>query len=132
MTYLDPLHVGTNFLRCLKHDCAHRLAALSSKAVHAVSSILLHVVHPYALESFRATLGDVRRFHDQLNASSSGSERIQIAKSVFLDTVACSGIKLKELDAVLVAVAEGVKSIDRKSVHPFNLPTQTWLSSCFF
>lgn len=62
--------------------------------------------------NLRAALADVKGFYDQLVKLNPGAENVQIAKSTFLDVVACSGINLNELDSVLAQFPDEIKQFD--------------------
>lgn len=63
--------------------------------------ILLHLVHPRALDHLNSALTHVRRFRTHLGSLSARGENAQIAKDVLVDLVDCSGVDLGLLLEVL-------------------------------
>ncbi|KAJ7774920.1 hypothetical protein B0H16DRAFT_1362208 [Mycena metata] len=65
------------------------------------SSILLHLSHPYALRSLHAAVSNVTRFKNKIGSLSASEENSQIAKSVLVDLLDCSGVDLAALEPLL-------------------------------
>ncbi|KAJ7709826.1 hypothetical protein B0H17DRAFT_1029380 [Mycena rosella] len=74
-----------------------------SSPVHVAQlpSTLLHLAHPYALRSLHAALSNVTRFKNKIGSLSASEENSQIAKSVLVDLIDCSGVDLNALEPLL-------------------------------
>lgn len=77
--------------------------------------IFLLLGQTYALSNLQRALGHVKRFRNQLRASSVRAENAQIARDVLIDLVDCSGIDLEALEALLETLVPDVKAIEGKA-----------------
>ncbi|KAJ7940556.1 hypothetical protein B0H13DRAFT_1938690 [Mycena leptocephala] len=73
------------------------------------SSVLLHLAHPYALRSLHAALSNVTRFKNTVGSLSASEENSQIAKSVLVDLIDCSGVDFNALEPLLSELLVEVK-----------------------
>lgn len=65
------------------------------------TSILLHLVHPYAFQNLKDAINHVSRFRDELDPLPPRCESAQIAKDILMDAADSSGVDLKRLLHVL-------------------------------
>ncbi|KAJ7774497.1 hypothetical protein DFH07DRAFT_732775 [Mycena maculata] len=75
-----------------------------------LSSILLHLAHPYALRSLHAALSNVIRFKNKIGSLSASEENSQIAKNVLVDLIDCSGVDLNALEPLLADLLAETKN----------------------
>ncbi|KAI0345167.1 hypothetical protein BDW22DRAFT_1390553 [Trametopsis cervina] len=68
---------------------------------HADASILLHLIHPFALKNLLAAVTHVKRFYDQIHQASPKTELAQLAKDALSDVIDSSGIILNALGHLL-------------------------------
>ncbi|TFY83710.1 hypothetical protein EWM64_g293 [Hericium alpestre] len=83
-----------------------------AKVLKSVPPVFLHLLHPLAFRHLMSSLVAVKRFHDYLKRLNASAENAQIAKNVLLDTVQCSGLKMKELESSLLSVAEDINKLN--------------------
>ncbi|KAJ7111538.1 hypothetical protein C8R43DRAFT_1159517 [Mycena crocata] len=84
----------------------------SSPVSQPPSSILLHLSHPYALRSLHAALCNVTRFKNKIGSLSASEENSQIAKSVLVDLIDCSGVNLNVLEPFLAELLVEAQKFD--------------------
>ena len=75
------------------------------------ASVLLHLVHPYALRNLKSAIGHVKRFQEQVNPLSPKAETAQIAKDALMDVVDTSGVSLAVLLPLLEELEKGVPQL---------------------
>lgn len=81
-----------------------------------ISPILLHLIHPFALQNLTTALKHVKRYHQFLKSVSARVEKSQIAKDLLVDMIDCSGLNLTELETILDASIPGVEALQRMLV----------------
>ncbi|KXN86898.1 hypothetical protein AN958_09493 [Leucoagaricus sp. SymC.cos] len=83
-----------------------------------ISPILLHLVHPFALQNLVTALKHVRKYHQHLKSASARVEKSQIAKDLLVDMVDCSGIDLEGLETILDGSVQSVEALPRLLSFP--------------
>ncbi|GJE87143.1 hypothetical protein PsYK624_032260 [Phanerochaete sordida] len=73
------------------------------------ASILLHLLHPYALQNLRDAIAHVRRFRDELDPLPPKGESAQIAKDILMDAADSSGVDLQKLLSTLDEIKNMLK-----------------------
>ncbi|PSR77354.1 hypothetical protein PHLCEN_2v7955, partial [Hermanssonia centrifuga] len=74
-------------------------------------SILVNLIHPYALNNLNTAIAHVKRFRDDLNSLSAKKENSQMAKDVIMDHIACSGVHLDALSESLQELSKEVQKV---------------------
>ncbi|KAH7889366.1 hypothetical protein F5I97DRAFT_1993976, partial [Phlebopus sp. FC_14] len=75
------------------------------------SPILLHLIHPLTLGNLIGVTIHVNRFYQTISSLSAKGENAQIARDILLDLVTCSGLNLKELEAIFKSAVPDVRAI---------------------
>ncbi|KAJ7172400.1 hypothetical protein C8R46DRAFT_147163 [Mycena filopes] len=91
--------------------CSDLAPSQSNPSPTPPSSILLHLAHPYPLRSLHAAVRNVTRFKNKIGSLSASEENSQIAKSVLVDLLDCSGVDLAALEPVLSELLVEAKKI---------------------
>lgn len=79
------------------------------------ASILLHLVHPYALRNLHAAVGHLERFQAQISPLVPKAENAQLAKDALMDIVNTSGVSLGPLIPLLDEFQKNVSQIPGES-----------------
>ncbi|KAJ7632699.1 hypothetical protein FB45DRAFT_866294 [Roridomyces roridus] len=64
-------------------------------------SMMLVLAHPYALGNLCTALNNVTRFKNKIGSLSASTENAQLAKSVLVDLIECSGVDFNALEPLL-------------------------------
>lgn len=83
--------------------------SLDPIVILSVASILLHLLHPYALQNLRDAIAHVRRFRDELDPLPPKGESAQIAKDILMDAADSSGVDLQKLLSTLDEIKNMLK-----------------------
>jgi hypothetical protein len=65
------------------------------------ASIVLLLAHPHALKNLHTALSHVTSFRSKIGSLSPSEENSQMAKSILVDLIDCSGVDLNALEPVL-------------------------------
>jgi hypothetical protein len=76
-----------------------------------LASVLLHLVHPYALKNLYTAVANVKRFHDQVNQALPKTENAQLAKDALTDLFDSSGVVMAGLTPLLEELQKGASQV---------------------
>jgi hypothetical protein len=76
-----------------------------------LASVLLHLVHPYALKNLYTAVMNVKRFHDQVNQALPKTENAQLAKDALTDLFDSSGVVMAGLTPLLEELQKGAAQV---------------------
>ncbi|KAI0689786.1 hypothetical protein BC835DRAFT_1367462 [Cytidiella melzeri] len=74
----------------------------------ADASVLLHLIHPYALKNLMTAVIHVRKFYEQINQEVPKTENAQLAKDALVDIFDSSGVVIGGLTPLLEEFQKGV------------------------
>ncbi|KAG6810190.1 hypothetical protein H0H92_012954 [Tricholoma furcatifolium] len=79
------------------------------------SSVLLHLVHPFAFDNFLAALSHVQKFSAYIRSLTARGENAQIARDVVIDLINNSGIDISALISQLEDTRQELRALDREN-----------------
>lgn len=110
MIFSGPLQVGVPY----NIQSPTNINLDDANSTLEISPVLLHLVHPFALQNLIAALKHIKRFYQYVKSTTASVEKSQIAKDLLLDLVDCSGLNLEGLETVLEASIQGINGLPRE------------------